>query len=160
MDRAEELIKVLGLQEHSEGGYFKETFRSRLNILSPTVNDTRSAMTDIYFLLKKGQVSRFHQVRHDEVWNFYEGSPVQLYDYDPATEKMHIVLLGAMPQCDGYKYVIAGDHWQAAVSRGDYSLVGCIVAPGFDFRDFAFFAQNSNVKENLLLRYPELERFI
>lgn len=160
MDRAEELIKVLGLQKHPEGGYFKETFRSELNVLSPNVNDQRSAMTDIYFLLQKSQVSRFHKVRHDEAWNFYEGGPLRLYDYDPAVDKLRIVTLGAMPQCDGYKYVISADHWQAAQSIGEFSLVGCTVAPGFDFRDFSFFSSNSAVKDNVLRQYPELERFI
>jgi predicted cupin superfamily sugar epimerase len=160
MNRIKELRDLLGLDEHPEGGYFKETYRSNLIIQSPQVNAERSAMTDIYFMLTHGQVSRFHKVRHDELWNFYEGSALRLYDYDPQSEKIKIVTLGSIPDCDCYKYVIPADHWQAAVSLGDYSLVGCTVAPGFDFQDFTFFETDSPVKKKLLAMHPELARFV
>lgn len=160
MNRAEELIRLLTLEEHPEGGYFRETYRSELMVHSPHVNDERHAMTDIYFMLTSGQVSRFHKVRHDEVWNFYEGSALRLYDYDPVTERLRIVTLGAIPTCDCYKFVIPADHWQAAISLGDFSLAGCTVAPGFDFRDFSFFDDGSPEKDALLKNYPELLRFV
>ncbi len=160
MKRAEELKQLLQLEAHPEGGYFKETYRSTLIIHSPLVNGERHAMTDIYFMLTHGQVSRFHKVRHDELWNFYEGSPLRLYDYDPATEKLKIVTLGSIPDGDGYKYVMPADHWQAAEPLGDYSLVGCTVSPGFDFDDFAFIEQDAPIQKTLPARYPDVARFV
>lgn len=157
--RIQELIDLIGLVEHPEGGYFKETYRSPLIINSPHVNAQRSAVTDIYFMLVKGQFSRFHQVKHDEIWNFYEGAPLLLYDYDPDTQHLRSFKLGSLPGCDGFKTVIQANHWQAAESLGEYTLVGCTVAPGFDFHDFRLLDADNEVKQDVIKRHPELQRF-
>ncbi len=129
----EKLINRYGLTPHPEGGYFKEIYRSRQRVLSEIVTETRDAVTHIYFLLKKGQISRFHRVVHDEIWNFYEGDPLQLIQFDTGIKK---VTLG--PGCEAYVTIVPGNTWQAAATTGKYSLVGCTVAPGFDFTDFSF----------------------
>ena len=145
-DRAKELIETLGLIEHPEGGYFKEAYRSGINVFSPTAESERSAVTEIYFLLCKGQVSRFHKVLHDEFWHFFEGAPLRLIDGDLQSFE-GFELGGASTH---YQHCIQGGRWQAAESTGDYTLVGCTVAPGFDFADFAFLseAEADSVKQH------------
>ena len=128
-----DLIQKYKLQPHPEGGYFREVYRSNQEVNSPISNEKRNTVTQIYFLLKKGQVSRFHKVTHDEIWNFYEGAPLKLIEFDG--ENVSEKLIGE----DGnYFHVIKGGIYQAAESTGEYSLVGCSVSPGFDFKDFCF----------------------
>ena len=130
----EKLINRYGLTPHPEGGYFKEIYRSKQRVRSEIITETRNAVTHIYFLLKKGQISRFHRVVHDEIWNFYEGDPLQLIQFD--TNGIKEVTIG--PGCETYVTIVPGNTWQAAATTGRYSLVGCTVAPGFDFADFSF----------------------
>ncbi|MDM7859082.1 cupin domain-containing protein [Alteromonas sp. ASW11-36] len=136
------LIEKLNLKPHPEGGYYGEVYRSQQNVASPAHQQQRSAVTHIYFLLLKGQRSRFHQVQHDEIWNFYAGAPLKLLHIEsdlalssPANTTTQAVTIG---KSDSYVHVIPAKHWQAAESSGEYSLVGCSVAPGFDFADFRF----------------------
>lgn len=157
-NRAEELVRRLKLEEHPEGGYYRETWRSPTSVLSPIVNAQRSAVTDIYFLLTKGQVSRFHKVKHDEIWNFYEGSPLRLYVYDPKNQKLSIHLIGPIPGCSSYKIVVQNNFWQAAESLGEFSLAGCTVAPGFDFGDFSFLQPHSQISREMIKK--GLERLV
>ena len=136
------LISRFNLKPHPEGGYYGEVYRSVDSVTSPRHQQARSALSHIYFLLEKGQISRFHRVRHDEVWNFYAGAPLKLIHIEaPAPMQLNQAyqtqekIIGAD---DGYVHVIPAGHWQAAQTTGDYSLVGCSVAPGFDFEDFSF----------------------
>lgn len=123
MSEADDLIKRLGLQPHPEGGYFRETFRDS--------NPGRAHSTAIYFLLKRGEASRWHRVDAAEIWHFYHGAPLELkigkacHILGPAIEK------GEAPQ-----WVVPPGEWQTARSLGDYTLVGCTVAPGFEFSKF------------------------
>jgi hypothetical protein len=99
-------------------------------------------LTTIYFLLIKGQHSRWHRVASDEVWHFYEGEPLEVYWID-GQDGVHEELLAtsspnARPVC-----VVPAGCWQAAKPRGDYALVGCTVGPGFDFQDFELSAAGS-----------------
>ncbi|MDD7987015.1 cupin domain-containing protein [Lentisphaera marina] len=144
--RALEIIKKLELIEHPEGGYFREVYRSELEVHSSIVGSARFAVTEIYFLLCQGQVSRFHKVAHDEFWHFYEGAPLRLIDGD--LESFQELELGGEEL--NYQHCIRGGCWQAAESTGDYTLVGCTVAPGFDFADFAFLNEDESklVKSN------------
>lgn len=132
--RVKELIQKYNLQPHPEGGYFKEEYRSKQKVLSSISGEERNTVTHIYFLLEKGQFSRFHKVIHDEIWNYYEGDPIKLIEYNG--NEMFEKVIG--PGSDDYFVVIKGGVFQAAESIGDYSLVGCTVAPGFDFKDFSF----------------------
>lgn len=145
------LIDQLKLQPHPEGGYFREIYRSELSVDSPTHGQKRSALTGIYFLLLQGQVSRFHRVQHDEVWHHYEGAPLRLID------GIESISLGD-PQTIRYQHTIKAGSWQAAESLGEYTLVGCNVAPGFDFADFSFMSKTD--AENIREHHPNLARFI
>jgi len=125
---ADEIIARLGLQPHPEGGHFRETFRA------PDAG--RGASTAIFFLLKAGERSHWHRVDADEVWHHYAGASLELSMSDDGRAIRHRRLgcdfdIGEMPQI-----VVPRGVWQAARSLGNWTLVGCTVAPGFDFAGF------------------------
>ena len=134
---AQSLIDLLHLAPHPEGGFFRETFRAPLTLAGLPHGGRRSASTAIYFLLPAGAFSAFHRVRADEAWHFYDGDPLELHTL--LADGTHRVELlgrdwdaGQRPQT-----VVPAGVWQAAAPRGEgFSLVGCTVAPGFDFADF------------------------
>ena len=155
MKSVQQLIDELSLQPHPEGGFYKEIYRSDTSVYSSGVDAQRSALTCIYFLLIKDQISRFHQVKHDEVWNFYLGDPLRLIDVDG----VHVqeIFLGDYDKHITSQYVIKANHWQAAEPIGEYSLLGCSVAPGFEFNDFSFL--KSDKKDKIKKHHPDLRRF-
>ena len=129
---ADRLIELLDLKPHPEGGHFKETFR---DCGPPPAgrdgNVGRSSSTAIYFLLKAGEVSRWHRVDAAEVWHFYRGAPLEL----KIGGQTHI-LGPEIEEAQAPQVVVPAGAWQAARSLGDYTLVGCTVAPGFEFDHF------------------------
>jgi predicted cupin superfamily sugar epimerase len=136
--RARQLIDNLRLQPHPEGGYFREVHRSLARVRPDDGRPERAAVTSIYFLLVAGQHSRWHRVRSDELWHFYEGDALDLLLAPPDVTRVDELVVSA-PEGPGQPLQIApADWWQAARSRGGYSLVGCTVAPGFEYADFAF----------------------
>ncbi len=155
---ARQLIDKLQLTPHPEGGFYREVYRSELLVHSDTVNELRAGMTDIYFLLSAGQVSRWHRVAHDELWNFYAGGPLLLRQLSPDLTQLCSSQLD--PQIGQYKQLVPGGYWQAAESCGEYSLVGCTVAPGFDFSDFRLLKDLPEMAARIYAEYPELARFI
>lgn len=138
MSTIQTLIDKYQLTPHPEGGYFAETYRAAEEVASPVNQQLRNSVTQIYFLLARGDVSRFHKVLHDEIWHFYEGAPLRLLD--ASNEDCDEILLG---QDGNYHHLIAAHRYQAAESTGEYTLVGCTVAPGFDFADFNFLADDA-----------------
>ncbi|MEP2508663.1 MAG: cupin domain-containing protein, partial [Reichenbachiella sp.] len=131
-------IDHLGLEPHPEGGYYKETYRSSAQVSFPDYQDQRNVSTGIYFLLTKGNFSAFHRIKSDEMWHFYAGDSVSIFIIYPTGELKEIRLgldleNGEVPQA-----VVPANCWFASkVSiTGKYGLVGCTVAPGFDFIDF------------------------
>ena len=125
---AEEIIAQLGLRPHPEGGNFVETFRAP--------GPGRSAGTAIYFLLKAGERSHWHKVDADETWHHYAGAPLELSLSDDGHGVRHLRLgsdlgIGERPQATVPRHV-----WQAARSLGAWTLVGCTVAPGFEYSGF------------------------
>ncbi len=125
---ADEIIAHLGLQPHPEGGHFREMFRA--------ADSPRGASTAIYFLLKADERSHWHRVDADEVWHFYAGAPLELSISDDGHAVRRLRLgsdfaIGEEPQA-----VVPRSAWQAARSLGHWTLVGCTVAPAFDFRYF------------------------
>lgn len=123
MMTADEIIRALRLTPHPEGGWFTETFRDE-------------ASTAIYFLLKAGERSHWHRVDAAEAWHFYAGAPLELSLSDDGLETSTDVLgldlaAGQRPQL-----VVPADVWQAARTLGDFTLVGCTVAPPFEFDRF------------------------
>ena len=150
------LIDKYNLVPHPEGGYYAVVYESKQAVTSPVVNKNRKAITHIYFLLLKGQVSLFHKVAHDEIWNFYEGDPIKLIKYNGSKVEEDIIGSG----CSDYVSIVEGGVYQAAQSTGAYSLVGCTVAPGFEFEDFSFLRDEFENKEKLLKNFPGYLKFI
>jgi predicted cupin superfamily sugar epimerase len=117
------LIELLALKPHPEGGHFCETFRDS--------NVGRAHSTAIYFLLKAGEISRWHRVDAAEVWHFYRGAPLEL-----CIGKQAYLLGPEIDEAQAPQIVVPAGAWQSARSLGDYTLVGCTVAPGFEFEHF------------------------
>jgi predicted cupin superfamily sugar epimerase len=131
VSHASGLIDKLALQPHPEGGWYREIYRSPTRV--ETARGSRSAITTIYYLLERHQLSRWHVVQADELWHFYAGAPLELLEYDPATRRLTRHELN-----ETSVGVIPAGVWQAARSLGEHSLVGCTVGPGFEFADFQF----------------------
>jgi predicted cupin superfamily sugar epimerase len=127
---AADIIARLELKPHPEGGYFRETFRdTRLDA------DGRSVSTAIYFLLARGERSHWHRIDAVEIWHFYAGSALTLEIAD--SDGRRIVALGPeLAAGEVLQAAVPANAWQAAESCGDWTLVGCTVAPGFDFAAF------------------------
>jgi predicted cupin superfamily sugar epimerase len=128
---APEIIDVLGLVAHPEGGWYRETWRHEDG------PDGRGHCSAIYYLLVAGERSHWHRVDAAEMWHFHEGAPLDLWMAETAesTPELHVLgpdlLAGQRPQL-----LVPPGWWQSASSRGDHTLVGCTVAPGFDFSGF------------------------
>jgi len=131
MSEADRLIAQLGLMPHPEGGHFKETFRDCGPAPAGRAAVGRSHSTAIYFLLKAGERSRWHRVDAAEVWHFYRGAPLEL-----CIGKQTHLLGPEIDQAQAPQIVVPPGAWQMARSLGDYTLVGCTVAPGFEFEHF------------------------
>jgi uncharacterized protein len=129
---AAEVIRLLDLKPHPEGGHFRETFRDEL-----TIDGTRSASTAIYFILARGECSRWHRIDAVEIWHYHAGAPLKLEVVASAASAIERLTLGpdlragARPQA-----IVPAGAWQSAQSLGDWTLAGCTVAPGFEFRGF------------------------
>jgi predicted cupin superfamily sugar epimerase len=127
---AAEVIARLQLQPHPEGGHYRETFRD-----TRTDANGRSLSTAIYFLLAGGERSRWHRIDAVEVWHYYAGGALRLRIADGGGQRAVSLgpdlVAGEVPQA-----IVPAQAWQAAESTGDWTLVGCTVAPGFDFAKF------------------------
>jgi predicted cupin superfamily sugar epimerase len=138
--RVIELVRRLELAPHPEGGHYRELYRS-------------PAITTIAFLLEGGGASRWHRVaRSDEIWHFYEGEPLALWTIDPLTVALERSVVGP----DHRSHVVPAGHWQAARTLGAYTLVGCDVAPAFEFANFTLLDAEPVEAARLLARYPEI----
>jgi predicted cupin superfamily sugar epimerase len=127
---ADDVVRLLDLKPHPEGGHYRETFRD-----TRTVDGGRAASTAIYYLLKRGERSHWHRVDAVETWHWHAGSPLTLRIHDGRQET--IIRLGVdFAAGERPQGVVPAGAWQAAESRGDWTLVGCTVAPGFEFSGF------------------------
>lgn len=147
------LISSLQLQPHPEGGWYRELYRSPTQLATPF--GTRCAVTTIHYLLEEGQLSRWHVVTSDEIWHFYAGTELELLAYDPATRTMQHHRLSDPAQGGQSVAVIAAGVWQAARVISGYTLVGCTVAPGFEFSDFQFVADLPDHPEHFAAEHAE-----
>jgi predicted cupin superfamily sugar epimerase len=127
---ANDIIASLDLKPHPEGGHYRETFRD------PAVDaDGRSRSTAIYFLLARGERSHWHRIDAVEVWHYYAGDALTLQIADD--DGTHSITLGpGLAAGEAPQAIVPAYAWQAAESAGDWTLVGCTVAPGFDFATF------------------------
>ncbi|NNE85431.1 MAG: cupin domain-containing protein [Alphaproteobacteria bacterium] len=130
---AAQIIDTLAMQPHPEGGHFVETFRDT----NQSDGNDRSPCTAIYYLLQAGEVSAWHRVTDaSEIWHWYAGAPLALRT-SPDGEQAGEVRLGPdLPAGERPQAVVEAGHWQSAEPLGAWTLVGCTVAPGFEFASF------------------------
>ena len=158
--RAAELIALLELNPHPEGGHFREVHRSSSQVRPADGRGARTALTTIYFLLAAGEASRFHRVASDEAWHYYEGDPLELLVADDSFDEVKRLVLGPVGKGMRPVHVVGAGQWQAARPIGSYTLVGCSVGPGFDFADFQMLEQSAKDADALRRRHPELAALI
>jgi len=161
MKNAEYWIKKLGLEPHPEGGYFRQTYRASLVLAKESLprefKGPRAASTAIYFLLEDEKFSAFHRLLSDELWHFYIGSVLVVHVIDEHGRYSE-VLLGSDPdRGEALQAVVKAGCWFASElrDRKSFALVGCTVAPGFEFADFEMAK-----REELVKAYPQHQSVI
>jgi predicted cupin superfamily sugar epimerase len=154
-------IEKLGLNSHPEGGFYREVYRAAESVgtagLPNRFGGPRAFSTSIYFLLRAGDVSRFHRLKSDEIWHFYDGQPLVLHILD-RDGGHRVIRLGRNHEAgEAFQIVVPAGLWFGAeVAAPDgFSLVGCTLAPGFDFVDFELAR-----REFLLSEFPGHEDLI
>jgi predicted cupin superfamily sugar epimerase len=154
---SEEIIKQLQLQPHPEGGFYKETYRSTMDLDIYGFEGKRQLATGIYYLVLAGHISAFHRIKQDEMWHFYKGGSLELHIIRKTGHYDKVVLGNQLHQGEVPQYLVeAGDYFAACVQQGtNYALMGCTVSPGFDFRDFEMPSRASLTKQ-----FPEHEAII
>jgi len=157
---ADYYIEKLNLQKHPEGGYFKEIYRSeeiiKSNALPTYFDGERNISTSIYFLLKSDDFSSFHRIKSDEIWHFYKGSPLTIFLI--LNGEIKKLLLGNnFENGESFQQIVPKNSWFAASvnNPNSFSLIGCTVAPGFDFNDFEL-----ATRKELFVSYPSLHEKI
>jgi predicted cupin superfamily sugar epimerase len=158
--RAAELIRLLDLVPHPEGGFFREVFRSRSRVRPAGGRSGRAALTTIFFLLPEGHVSRWHTVSSDEVWHLYEGGPLELIVAPPDLRGIEHTRLAAVSAAERPAHTVPADWWQAARPIGEYALAGCTVGPGFEYEDFRLLADDPQAVAKIRALAPELARLV
>lgn len=146
-------LKPDNMTNHPEGGRFQEVFRSDIAVTTSS-GTARCSMTHIYFELKQGEHSRFHKVTADEVWNLYQGA-IRLYLWNQTDSS--VVTIELSEEHGSYCHVIPAGIWQAAEPLSDKALVGCSVAPGFEFEDFTMLDQSPEAAHRLKALAPQLQ---
>ena len=161
MNTANYWIEKLKLEKHPEGGYFREVYRSEEIIqkeaLPNRYNGDRSVATSIYFLLNGNEFSSFHKIQSDETWHFYSGTTLELVVLSDSGKLLYH-LLGQNPEAgEHFQITIPRNHWFAGrvVDQSSFSLLGCTVAPGFDFDDFELAK-----RKDLIDLYPNYKTII
>jgi uncharacterized protein len=135
-------LEKLQLTRHVEGGAFREVYRSELVISKQSLplffQGDRNVSTHIYFLLTGDQFSAFHRIAADELWHFYSGDPLLVYEITHSGRLVTHRLGGDPEKGEAFFAVVSAGSWfaSAVAEGGDYALIGCTVAPGFDFADF------------------------
>ncbi|TWO31680.1 cupin domain-containing protein [Seonamhaeicola sediminis] len=161
MTKFEEIVNILDMQPHPEGGFFKETYRSKGLIrekdLNDYINGKRNYCTGIYFLLTSDSFSAFHRINQDEMWHFYKGTPLKLHIISEKGNYSNVIVGNNLEKGEVPQFTVNARDWFASevVDNGDYALVGCTVSPGFDFRDFEL----AN-RETLISKFPQHSEII
>ncbi len=156
--RAAELLKILAMRPHPEGGHYAELYRSPQRVQVLDRNVERAAITTIYFLLAVGEVSRWHRVVSDEIWHYHEGDAIELLLFDE--EGFRRLRLGPVSGETQPTVVVRAGTWQAARTTGAYTLVACTVGPGFEFSDFSLVVDQPEIAARIASAGPDLARFI
>jgi predicted cupin superfamily sugar epimerase len=157
-----DLVNQLNLTPHPEGGFYRETYRSTgvipHSVLPAGFKGDRNTSTAIYYLLPEGACSRFHRIASDEGWHLYLGGPLDVVQLDPVTGELTVTTLGAnLAKGETFQAMVPAGVWFGAQARPGcgYALVGCTVAPGFDFDDFEL-----ATRSQLLADFPEARSWI
>ena len=153
--KAQKWIDHLELQKHPEGGYYKSTYKSDTMVVEE--RGERPLYTSIYFLLRSEDVSHFHRLQSDELWYFHAGSSLTIHMITPEGAYHEVALgldfeKGEVAQYVVPKHTIFGS---SVKDKDTFSLVGCMVSPGFDFEDFELFET-----DDLLSQYPSYSEII
>jgi predicted cupin superfamily sugar epimerase len=155
-------IEKYKLSPHPEGGFYSETYRATEVIperaLPARFGGDRSFSTGIYFLLESHNFSAFHRIQADEMWHFYAGQALEIFVIHQQSRELQVIRLGSDPDNgETFQAVVPAGAWFASrpAEGTGYALVGCTVAPGFDFADFEMADRNSLKQE-----YPEFEQLI
>jgi hypothetical protein len=157
-------VENLQLKPHPEGGYFREVYKSDEIIAAGSLpgryEGPRSFATSIYYLLEGDQVSKFHRLKSDEIWHFYDGSSIRIFIINDEKKLSEIILGKNIAEGELFQFAISRGSWFSAevTDKASFSLIGCTVAPGFEFADF-----ETGIDEKLLIssgRFKEsLNRF-
>ncbi|SCY81727.1 cupin domain-containing protein [Desulfoluna spongiiphila] len=158
--RVHELIAALDLTPHPEGGYYRETYKSGLCFdamaENPSFPGRRSTGAAIYFLLEGRDISRMHRIKADELWHFYEGTPLTVHVIHPDGTLEDIRLGSDIARGETFQALVKAGCWFGASLEGDgHALVGCTTHPGFEFEDFEMAE-----RDDLLSQWPEHEAVI
>lgn len=154
-------VEKLQLEPHPEGGYFRQTYKAKLLLpmpaLPPGFAGARSASTAIYFLLEGANFSAFHRLRSDEVWHFYAGGSLVVHVIDESGAYSEILLGPDAEAGEVFQAVVKAGCWLGSqlLDARTFALVGCTVAPGFEFADFEM-----GQREQLLRRFPQHHEMI
>ncbi|HKU50185.1 MAG TPA: cupin domain-containing protein [Nitrososphaera sp.] len=156
-------IARLKLKKHPEGGFYRETYRAKMELTLPGFEGSRNACSSIYYLLADDQISAFHRIKSDEIWHHYAGGSLVLYKLEKDEKKkmkktldrLSRINLGNGPRETPQAVIESGCWVAASVRSGDFCLVGCTVAPGFDFRDWEL-----GTKSQLVAQFPAFRKTI
>ena len=154
-------VEQLALTRHPEGGWFRESYRSAelipCSALPERFDEERSFSTAIYFLLEGGEISALHRLKSDEIWHFYEGASLVVQIIEPEGNHYTLQLGRDLDRGEQLQAVVPAGCWFGAelIGFGMYTLVGCCVAPGFDFNDFEMASG-----EELIALFPQHEALI
>jgi predicted cupin superfamily sugar epimerase len=158
---AEYWTRKLELEPHPEGGYFRQTYRANLVLAKESLprefTGARAASTAIYFLLEGDNFSAFHRLLSDELWHFYVGSALVVHVIDEHGRYSEVLLGNDPDRGEAWQAVVKAGCWFASEvrDRKSFALVGCTVAPGFEFADFEMAKREELVKD-----YPQHRRVI
>ncbi len=147
--RAETLIRQLALEPHVEGGRYRRIYESTMQTPFGPEARPRPVATSIYYLLNAGETSRWHRVDADELWHWYEGDAMELLRFDPSDGSLVRHRLGPVAHDTAPVFVVPAGCWQSARPLGDYALVGCTVAPGYEWRGFRTLEDEPGIAERL-----------
>lgn len=155
MKSAKYWIQNLNLLPHPEGGFYKEVYRSLESFNPIGFKGARNYLTSIHFLLEEGNVSHFHSIKSDELWCYHAGDSLSVYVIYPDGKLDELNIGPDLKNGETLQAVVPAGTIFGSKSRGMYSLVGCIVSPGFDFQDFKLYSTSE-----LLKNYPKHQKII
>lgn len=154
--RAQELLRLLALEPHVEGGHYRRIYESSTRMAFGDEARPRAMATSIYYLLAATEVSRWHRVDADELWHWYEGEAIEITRFDPRDDRLTLHILGPVAHGSAPVFVVPAGCWQSARPLGAYALVGCTVAPGYEWRGFSTLNDAPDILEQLRAIDPSL----